>query len=217
MNPHLSIFFRGLLIFLLSIAVIAAIVTMIILYAEITFEELSGYILTGILYVTGVIGGGIVLFLIVGIMMKEVFTNIFCRADHILIVSEDSKNGGVHIITDHYYSGGDGDGYYGYCHYFIEFSKGKLFLSRNMKTAEDTARSIEDLTSITKRNLSINLNDKFVSPASSGNGVDTIKINLDIKFSEYKFNIREYDNLIDYGFKILCYTNSGNLLWKKKI
>jgi hypothetical protein len=196
---------------------LGAIALLIIHFTGITIEELSGYVLMGILYACGIIGGGVVLVLIIGMTMKEAFTNIFCRADHILVLSEDKKNEGVHIISDHYFSGGEGDGYNSYYHYFIDFTTGKLFLSKKIKSAEDSTVSINELSDLTKKNLSIDLKDKFIPPSFSGKDDDTVKVDVNIRFSEYKIHIKKYDNLLDYGFRISCFTSSGNLLWKKKI
>ena len=130
MNPNLIVFLRRATIVLIFVLFIGALCYG--LKDIVDFGQLVAWAWEGFIVIT--IAG--MMMLLIGLFLKEVWVNILRRAESINLCCPDGNGNGFHIISKHYFSGGDsGDGYDAYSHYYFTMD-GKVFLSRKLKDAD---------------------------------------------------------------------------------
>jgi hypothetical protein len=210
MNPNLAIFFRRFAIFLVCIFLMA-IAVYGLSFLSIDFTILGAWMLQGFyaIVIVGMMG------LMIGIVLREVWTNILRRTESIILCCPDEKGDGIHIIGQHYFSGGDsGDGYNSYQHYYFRKADGKVYLSRKAKDKNSYHDSLTELSTKTGQ--------KLKPSASAQHEIGYYKndektIEKMINLPDGKLQIKSFENWFDYGFRISYFNHSGILQWKKTI
>lgn len=211
MNPNLAVFLKR---FIITLVILSGIIVGILWLKNNTSINLES-IYNSISYI--VLGIVLLLFfaLIIGVVFREMITNILRRAENIYAIYPDQNPHYIHIVAKHYFSGGENsDGYDQFLHYVIQLSTGKIFLSKKLNNEKVINQSLEQLSSQLKFNLSPVLNEKneigYYNP-------DNTYIQTNIYINAYKLDVISYSSIFDYGFKLTCYNQEGKLVWKRKL
>jgi hypothetical protein len=211
MNPNLKIFFKRAIYVLVFGALIAAGFYGIRNVTDIDFSVVGEYLMN--VFVGIMVTAMIVL--ILGVVLRAVWTGIMNRVDTIIKCCPDKQQDGVHIIASHYSPGGEStEGFSTYFHYYLD-QKGKLYLSKKVEDdGNKIEKSILDLSEQTRLPLAPDL-ERAVRVGSYSDDDNKIgHVTMPIRKGELSF--RGYERLIDYGFKV-TYTAGGQTKWRVTI
>lgn len=211
MNPNLATFLKRFIIGLLIFTGIVFGIIWIQRNTNIDLEAIydkGSYILLGI----------VLLFfgaLIVGVVFREIITNILRRAENIYAIYPDKNPEYIHLIAKHYFAGGENsDGYDQFLHYLIRLNNGKIYLSKKLNDQNDISKSLDHLSSQVKFTLSPILEEKneigFYNPENAF-------VERTVFINSYSLDIKSYSSIFDYGFKISCINSYKKLVWKRKL
>lgn len=209
MNPNLVIFLKRFLIFILIAGLCFAVYYIIQTYTQFDLEKLGTYIMYGFF---GLVMA-FMMVLIIGVTFKSVWINIMRRSDNIDVCCPDKHHDGIHIIGRHYFSGGElSDGYTAYHHYYITLSEGRMFLSKKIESEKDFTRSLHELSVKTKLDLHPDVSRAInVGPNTDR---DDRPRTCDLKLANGNVRITGFDNLVDFGFRIV-YSQDNKVRWRK--
>jgi hypothetical protein len=210
MNPNLKIFFKRSVYALVIVALIAAVFYGIMNFTDIDLSSIGEYAMYGFM---GLVMTGMFV-LIIGIVLRTVWTGIMNRVDTIVRCCADKNNDGVHIVASHYNPGGEStEGFSSYFHYYID-KKGKLYLSKKVdKDGDDIERSILHLSEQTRLRLEPDLErSKHIGSYSNDDKGTDVKMRI----NNGELHFRGYEGLIDYGFKV-AYHEHGQMKWRVTI
>jgi hypothetical protein len=205
MNPNLAVFLKRSLVFSLIVAGFGLGIFFLRQEGILNFEVLGTYLMKGLLgFMVTVMS-----VLMVGVILRLTWTGIMNRADAIQFCCPDTNGDGIHLITTHYHAGGESsEGFNTFSHYFIVLSEGKAFLSKKVKDeGNDITQSLTELNVKTTMQLCPDKSNA-VSVGSNTSG-DNIPTNVITKICNGTLEIKGYDGLIDYGFKLKFTTSSG--------
>jgi hypothetical protein len=210
MNPNLRIFFKRCIYALVIVALIAAAFYGTMNFTEIDLSVIGEYVTYGFM---GLMMTGMFV-LIIGVVLRTVWTGIMNRVDTIVMCCGDKNNDGVHIIASHYNPGGEStDGFSTYFHYYID-NKGKLFLSKKVdKDGDDIERSIPHLSEQTGLRLEPDLERGQRIGSYSD---DDKRTDVKMRINKGELHFRGYEGLIDYGFKV-AYHEHNQIKWCVRI
>jgi hypothetical protein len=210
MNPNLKNFFKRSFYVLVIAALISALFYGTTNFTDIDLSSIGEYAMYGFM---GLVMTGMFV-LIMGVVLRTVWTGIMNRVDTIVKCCGDKNNDGVHIVASHYNPGGEStEGFSSYFHYYID-KKGKLYLSKKVDNdGDDIERSILHLSEQTGLQLKPDLERgmRIGSYSDNDKGADvTMRIN------KGELHFRGYEGLIDYGFKV-TYAMGGQTKWRVTI
>ena len=210
MNPNLQIFFKRAIYLFVSAGLLVAMFYSITELTSIDFAAIGSYIAYGFL---GFIVAGMFV-LIIGFIMRSVWTGIMNRADSIDLCCPDQNHGGTHLIVRHYQPGGESDGYDSYLHYYID-NQGKSFLSKKiLDEGKDINESLQDLCKKTGKHLEPD-HGSAIRVGSNTDGDDAPK-NMTIRLNDGELHFKGYSGLLDYGFK-LTFNEGNQTKWRMRI
>jgi hypothetical protein len=211
-NPHLVIFIK-------RIGITAAIgVTLYFLYillstyTSIDFAGIGSYIMYGFFGLT--VGGMFVL--VIGIMLKSVWTGILGRSETIYYCCPDKNGDGLHVISKHYFPGGETtDGYDAFYHYYIRLSDGRIHLSKKLNDEKSISRSTADLEEKHRLQLSPDLSRKTEIGHYTDSDEKTVSESFTLKAGT--IDVKSFNSLLDYGFRISYMDHSKRVRWRRTI
>jgi hypothetical protein len=208
MNPNLRIFFKRTIYVLVFAALIAAGFYGLMNSTDINFSVVGEYIMTGFL---GIMMAAMFV-LILGVVLRTVWTGIMNRVDTIIKCCPDKQQDGVHIIASHYNPGGEStEGFSTYFHYYLD-QKGKLYLSKKVEDeGNKIEKSILHLSEQTRLQLAPDLQRAVRVGSYSDDENKVGQVTMPISKGELSF--RGYEGLIDYGFKV-SYKAGGQTKWR---
>jgi hypothetical protein len=211
MNPNLRIFFKRSVYVIVFGALIAAGFYGVMNFTDIDFSVVGEYIMYGMMGLMMTVMG----VLIIGLVLRVVWTGVMNRVDSIVKCCPDKNNDGVHIIASHYNPGGEStEGFSSYFHYYLS-EKGKLFLSKKVYAeGNDIKASLEHLSKQTGLELEPDLErGNGIGSYSNGENTPTV-VTMRVRKGELHF--LGYEGLIDYGFKV-TYKVKDQVKWKVRI
>ncbi len=211
MNPNLRIFFKRSVYVLVLAALVATMFYGVTNLTDIDLSAIGSYFMSG--FVAVMVTGMSVL--IIGFLLRVVWTGIMNRVDSITMCCPDKKHDGVHIVASHYNAGGEStDGFNSYFHYYLD-DNGKLYLSKKVeKEGDDISKSLVHLSKQTRLQLDPDLK-RAVRIGSNTDG-DNNATDVTMKVGKGELRFRGYDGLMDYGFKV-SYSVGGLVRWSVKL
>jgi hypothetical protein len=209
MNPNLAIFLRRALIAMALIGC-GGVLFLLFGYLQVDLNMLFDWVAKGFF---GLLIAGMMI-LIIGVVVRELWTNIMRRSETIKFICEDASEKGIHIIGSHYFSGGDtGDGYSSFHHYFLRLD-GKIFLSKKVDDEKDLSRSLKDLSD----QLKFQLSPRKENSTEIGYYKNDDKLfEKEMKLRNGKIVVKSFENWIDYGFAVAYLDNQGKRKWRRVI
>jgi hypothetical protein len=210
MNPNLVIFLKTAVKWIAAIGLLVGAVYLVKTYWAIDLEKIGAYVMYGFF---GLIMA-FMMVLIIGVTFKSIWVGIMRRTGNITLCCLDANNEGVHIVGNHYFSGGEtSDGYYAYHHYFIRFSDGKMFLSRKIKDESNLDESLRHLQEQTKLRLAP---DRSKAISVGGNTHDDLPTHRVINLPEGELHIDGFENWFDEGFRISLMEGT-RIKWRNRL
>jgi hypothetical protein len=208
MNPNLRLFLKGSVYFLGFAGLIGILVYTI---PGAILATIGSYAMYGFMGLVMLLMGGLIL----GVVLRTVWTGIMNRTDSIVKCCADKRQDGIHLVCSHYNPGGEStEGFSSYFHYYID-RKGTLYLSKKVeKEGNDLAKSLQHLSDQTRLQFDPDLKQsKRIGSYTDGESNPT-ETTVQIRNGELYF--KGYEGLIDYGFKVR-FLVEGKTLWRVRI
>jgi hypothetical protein len=211
MNPNLRIFFKRSAYFLVFTAIAVAAYYGITSFVDFNFSTITEYLMYGLMGLMMTLMGALIL----GLILRVVWTGIMNRVDTIEMCCPDKKQKGVHIVASHYNPGGEStDGFSSYFHYYLD-EKGKLYLSKKVdKDGDEIERSLHHLSAQTRLELEPD-HERATRIGSYSDGDNKVN-EATIRIKKGELHFRGYEGWIDYGFKV-SYKVGDQIKWRVKI
>lgn len=209
MNPNLQIFFKRSIYVLVFGVLIAGIFYVITSQTDADFSSIGGSIAYGAVVV--VMAGMSVL--LVGFIVRSVWTAIMNRIDSIVLCCPDKKHDGLHIVASHYNSGGESESFSNYFHYYLD-QNGKLHLSKRVEDeGTNISKSIAHLSEQTRLQLEPDRSRRFSIDSKTE---DDKPKETTVPLSNGELHFLGYDGLMDYGFKV-TFKVGEQVKWRVRI
>jgi|GEM_PF-6258635 len=211
MNPNLKIFLRWTAIAVIAVAAAAGLFFVLNRLFHPDWRRISYWGFRAFFWLIMLC----VLLLIFAVTFQHAYTNILRRSEVLPFIAPDKNGRGFHLIGRHHQPGGRGSsGFYSYQHYYIVLQDGKLWLSRKTRDEKNIQPSLVHLSEQTGQSLS----PDYSRQSRLGIYKDSSNVfaHAEFTYGNYHIDVKGFNQWLDNGFVVHCYSADKKLLWKRK-